>query len=408
LGLLEPKLIADFATDFLQLVSQSQSTWADNYKHERPATSWFISHACLSLGTKKELRDLLTTEMIQSQLTGNPLPPIDLLPLEKLQNAGEDVDDVELEKRRLQAGEDFVTLRVEYIIYAAGFARESSDFAEHKQSPKDYEFKHFWEPDEIGSESLGFKDPPSVAVLGSGDGALQDTLRCLIKSELPHPLAIWDRLMAQTLDGKESGYSLGDSPEVHLALRRIAACDAYTTGGSTWSKEKTIFGSLDNAFRDIAKYLIASHDTTLWKALSEMLRDDVASVTLLNRYGYFSKAYALNRFLVLLIYQLMQANGGTPKFRIVAGEAEDFTVNDASPRGGELRLRLNDSAGSETTHFDLVIIRGGLDRTFGQQVGLSGRDTGRAELGRIPTPIRPVAMPQAVAVAAGATPGKRS
>lgn len=178
-------------------------------------------------------------------------------------------------------------------------------------------------------------------------------------------------------------------------MARGAAADGYTTGGAIWHHEPNLFRSLDNEFEKIVSDLIANEGPKFRHALRSMVRTDVKSVTIVRLHGYFSKAYALNRFLVILLKRLLSVPDvkAGPTLEFIEGTVTKFGKFGTNFRGGRLAIK---SVTVPTTlrEFDLVLIRVGLDRTDPplQVVGLSDKDTGRVGLGRIPPPIRPVAL----------------
>lgn len=275
----------------------------------------------------------------------------------------------------------------EYIIYAVGFGTETTKYAEDKVPYKGYEHVSFWEKDSISENNLGFSEPPNVGILGSGDGALQDALRCLVKPKWPHPLAIWNEILAHQQKGKPR---LKYSRHIDKALAKVAAADGYTTGGAIWTPKKHIFKSLDQAFKNIVSGLVKKDKAKLRRAVLSMLRKDVEKVTIITLTGHFTKAYALNRFLVYLFYEILKKE--LPgKLEILAGEVRSFNKIDNNIRGATLEIKLPNS-NVETRVCELTIIRGGIDATTSptQLVGLTGIDTGRAELGRIPPAIKTI------------------
>lgn len=288
---------------------------------------------------------------------------------------------------RITAGGKTEMHRFRFVIYAMGYAKEGAQYAEGKDCPAGYSNVDFWKNDQILKPALGFQHSPRVAILGSGDGALQDALRCLLK--IDHPLEAWNRIIADPM--------VSGSVEISQALRELATSDMQATTAATWSSSPEIYKRLDVRFALVARKLLSSDPVgpAVDSAVLRLLRADVKEVVLITHSGHFSKAYALNRFLVILLRRVLRRNAGTsvPRLTLTYGPVKDFHVDgDATEqRGGTLQL----ASGSEK--FDLVIIRGGLktdtENEFPHRVGLTGRDTGRAGLGRVPLPIRPPLLP---------------
>lgn len=377
LGFSNPVLIKEFSSEVETFLKNELDDWKQNFVDMQSGVLPLKS-SILALNTKlSESSKKLLSGMLNGKVSVHGVPLHD-----------QDLPSVDFEPAVGPVSASNFQFR--YIIYAVGFAGESSEYAKGKKAPKPFRNVPFWAKDSIAAECLGFKRPlvPCVGILGSGDGAMQDTLRCLVRPDIPHALAAWDRLM-------EAGTAAGcllDSPHVKIAMARVAAADGYATGAAIWTHEMNVYEALDKAFMDIVADLMKAERVALLEGVKHLLRSDVTKVTLVNQSGYFTKAYALNRFMVLLLHALLKDpdSGHQGKLEILSGEVTDFLNITADRRGARVEIRT--SSGIDTRDFDLVIIRGGLDRSQQptQLTGLSGLDPGRAELGRIPPPIRPV------------------
>ncbi|MBX3714215.1 MAG: NAD(P)-binding protein [Lysobacter sp.] len=378
LNLGAPVTVGDFGDAIDALLSRDIIDWANNFQAfvsgtPHIARRLFAANTTIQTRTKQALKAMLKGK---ASIHGVPLHDASL-PHILLENG---------------AIAHIPSVRVRYVIYAVGYAAETTEYAKGKVPYAGYEHKSFWEPDPIHQKNLGFTEPPHVGIVGSGDGALQDALRCLTDPVFPHALALWHSLLSKPAT---DGGDLKDSTHVMRAMAEVAAADSYTTGGAIWTSSRHIFGSLDKAFLDIIDRLFAAETLALQRAVGSLVRSDVGSVSVILRDGHFTKAYALNRFLILLFHRVL-ADPGTlfhGRLRILTAEVADFRPLKGNVRGG--RLDIVDRNGAFTTHdFDLAIIRAGLDQNTSptQLVGLSGMDTGRAELGRIPPSIRPIGM----------------
>ncbi|MGH8783126.1 NAD(P)-binding protein [Paraburkholderia sp.] len=365
----KPVLIRTFGSRFGAGMANDLASWKqnfDDYVNDLPMQRRFLlaTQTTLDDQTKIKLRATLDHKV---SIHGVSLRRFRL---PKVELASED---------GVLAGHKFI---FSYVIYAVGFAGESKFYADGMEPSEDFQHTPFWGPDQIHRDRIGFKRPPSVGILGSGDGAMQDALRCLVQQSTPHPLAIWNAMLANQPRLKRSA-------NLKEALSGIAAADGYTTGGAVWTHQLGIFKSLDKTFGHIIHELVAQERVALLDALRPIIRTDVKRVTIVTQQGYFTKAYALNRFLVLLFKTLLpEFDECFPRLEILSGNVTAFDETKLGPRGARLTIQ---RAGQTTRNCDLVIIRGGLDRMNPptQLVGLSGMDTGRAELGRIRPPIRP-------------------
>jgi hypothetical protein len=383
-----PARIAEFGASLANALRLDIPNWTKSFTdfeagRRKAGNSMLVKNASIAATSKTALKALLG-----AKVSIHGLPLLDM----KLPRIELDYVSVKVPTDR--------TFQFAYVIYAGGFAKEAVAYAVQpdpitkKLEPQipyaGYVHDEFWNKDRVFENHLGFgSGQPSVGILGSGDGALQDALRCLVGSSHPHPLAIWDGLMAHR-NGKSR--ALRYSPHVQKALARVAAADLYTTGGAIWHHGTHVFRSLDDAFRAIIDDLYADEQLKLDSAIDSLVRGDVGRVTLVTQHGYFTKAYALNRFLVLLFARRFAKDGaGKVKLELRHGTVKTFAQIGSEVRGAELTIKSGKS--TMTCKCDLVIIRGGLDRSAVpfQQAGLTGIDTGRAGLGRIPAPIRPVA-----------------
>lgn len=389
LSIKRPLTIREFCMALKKRIGPKLNKWTSNFDPVTGALTGnaYIPNACLDSPSKKRLRSMLKS---RHSMNGQSNPSIQL-PLLAFANLSAPAQGAPTAKHTgvkdkgsptKQFYERIGPYQFAYIIYAAGFGSESKKYAKDKWA-RSHAFVGFWEKDSVQDPWLGFPPgvKPSVVILGSGDGALQDALRCLVDpNKARHPLDIWHRLMVDPF-----GRDLNRSRHVQIALREIAACDAYTTSGAIWTADKHIYESLDRRFREIAREFAGHHGARLRSAFRLLLRPDVSTVTIVTLKGYFTKAYALNRFLILLFDELFRRDVHSfPQLSIASGEVDRFTVSRTNKRGGVVKLL------DETRiKGDLVIIRGGLE-SRGQLIGIKAHDTARAELGRIPPPIRPI------------------
>lgn len=300
-------------------------------------------------------------------------------------------------------------LRFQFIIYAVGFGTETRNYSGRQRPYRGFVNFSFWDRDNIPSVYCGLRKPPRIGILGSGDGALQDAIRSLISPGFgppldgslvslgfSNPLDIWNYI----LDFKQPrGARLRDSTNISTALTRISSADVYSTTGAIWSPNPAIFESLDIVFKDVVRQLVAAEGSKLHNAIVSIIRNDIESLTLITDKGFFTKVYALNRFLVHLLYEVLKLPRATsskkkyPSFEILHGQVTSFKKLPKSTNTHGALVGLNSLMATPVSlTFDLAIIRGGIDKRTvpNQRIGLSGKDVGRTALGRIPVPIRPV------------------
>ncbi len=239
LNFAEPVPVAQFGKILVETLQLDLNKWKTNYGRyiqgeHMLSREIFMKSARLAEQTKQKLQGTLTGQV---SIHGIPLNDMGL-PL------------VELEDSQ---GGSLGSFRFQYVIYAVGFGVETSNYADKKPSYEGYDHRPFWGVDSISTPNLGFSKPPNIGILGSGDGALQDALRCLVDPKWVHPLAIWNGILEWPQDKQPR---LKYSRNVDKALARIAAADGYTTAGAIWTDKTYIFESLDQTFKDVVTELV--------------------------------------------------------------------------------------------------------------------------------------------------------
>ena len=261
-----------------------------------------------------------------------------------------------------------------FVILAIGMGAETNSLTGVNGTSTKYGVS-FWGNDTWLRNQCGMRMPPSIAVLGGGDGALQDVLRALTMHK--HPLDTWNLLAAQDSMGLFAG-----------CQQTVLALEQQHAQISIWENFDPIRGSanqpLDKAYGDLAKRL-AQFPRIVDLTLS-LIREDVSRVTLYLRDSHFSKAYALNRFLVHLFEQCVKMKGASNlplTFEILRKKV----LKNAAKFGSQTILNFEDGT-SQTV--DLIAVRFGADQSKlpGTWLGLTKQDTAnRQELAAIPLPL---------------------
>ena len=233
----------------------------------------------------------------------------------------------------------------------------------------------FWDNDQMLDKHCGKSSPPRVAIFGGGDGALQDTLRALTRHD--HPLKTWDLLQSPDKLDLFAG-----------CQQRILALEQQHAQVSIWEhfdKQRIDANkTLDDAYCKLAKNLAQFPHVV--DSVVDLLRDDVKSVRLCVREQHFSKAYALNRFLVHLFDQCIQVRGAyatAVDFQV----CWDMDLKQAVVNGAQTDLTFTSGT---TLTADVVAVRFGADTSTlpGTWLGLTKTDTeNRRELAAVPLPL---------------------
>jgi hypothetical protein len=180
------------------------------------------------------------------------------------------------------------------VIWATGAGSEDCQFRDSDDTPV-YEGIKFWDNDQFQSERCGLTDTPRIVVSGSGDGALQDFLRCVtrINSAIEIYEQLFDSILATTRTNIEA--------VVQSAEDRARRCLIWA---STRDQEDCIYRELEDRHNNLINKLLDNSNISdrLESLLSGWLNEK-AKISLVFRQNYFKNYYPLNRFLVLLIAQ---------------------------------------------------------------------------------------------------------
>lgn len=261
-----------------------------------------------------------------------------------------------------------------FVLLAAGMGAESNTVTDASGNVL-LRGNAFWANDDIRKPFCGLSSSPQVVVIGGGDGGLQDALRAATIDD--QPLITWDRLL-----NADANHVL---PKVLADLQAMEAQHALNTiwtATTPWRDQE--LPTLDSAYQSLATSLAT--DTYIKQAVLSSLRNDVNSVHLCLKDGGFSKAYALNRFLVHLFEQCTKGphgTGGTPFLRVV----RKVTLAAVTNQGPTQTLTFSDGT---ILNAEIVVVRIGPDRGDlpGQWLGLTAKDTAnRQELATVPLPL---------------------
>jgi FAD dependent oxidoreductase len=287
-----------------------------------------------------------------------------------------------------KGSQDSEFINPKFIILAAGFGPERVTWTgplpqNLYQKPKQVRGPDFWKSDNLSQPYCGFEFKPTVVVLGGGDGALQDALRCLYPRG--HPLQVLQDLFS--FGGVESAFKETHA-DILLAEQQHAATRTWTSGASQPSE----FESLQKAYLSIIERL--SILPAVQDAVLGCLRTDVARVVLVVRERTLGKAYSLNRFLVLLLNECLKrcAAPGRVDFEL----RFDSEVTDISGAAPHYHVEVRDPtlpAVYSIPNVAHLSIRFGVegDKAPGQLMGITKTDTkNRRELVNIPQSLWPI------------------
>jgi hypothetical protein len=261
------------------------------------------------------------------------------------------------------------SFKPDYIILAAGAGSEQLSIPGLLPSAP------FWKDDTILSVATTSRN---LAVLGSGDGAMQDTLRAV--TMFPHPLEFIDHLTSKS----------GTKRAFNAQLETLRNIEQQHRLMSAWTLSPDVNQAVDERCKAAAQSL-AKH-AVIRGRVGAALRRGAGGVTLVVRAGYFGKAYLLNRFVVHLIDACQAAAGGSFKGRMTLTILWNTEATSGSVSAGKTTLLLEDTvlATSRTLTVDDVLVRFGIDKHTipgRQMIGLSSaKKAHRTALAQVPMP----------------------
>jgi hypothetical protein len=288
------------------------------------------------------------------------------------------------------------------VIFASGFNREHiPEVSGHKVTPD------FWNPDDYTNPlvNYGGKD---FAIVGMGDGALQDFLRLVCHTSFQCMSAILDKIKSSFVVGYVAAHtkvvvqpSRGFSPagiaakapptsvaeQIWLELERdLADIDRQHVLATPWdSRNNRGMADLHGDVLEVIKTFTARHAKILELAIDGVLRQSpiaLNSIALIAPDPWPSKCYMLNRFLSALIMWRLQRPSvplGLPRIESFQEKVNPSSIT--ATVGGKYRIALK----SKVRDFDRVVWRTGI----GVATPTSWVDGLRVAIGKHPLPFYP-------------------
>jgi hypothetical protein len=166
----------------------------------------------------------------------------------------------------------------------------------------DYKGFSFWDTDPFEEDYFGLNQDanPYAIISGGGDGALQDFLRVITKKKSAND--IYQSLSPFLKEEIENRIQTADDQAQRAHV-----------WGSTWQHDCQVFSTLHDAYQDAIDELATSG---IWRRVGYELGDLIFAsahslqVKLVHPCEHFTKCYALNRFLVLLIDKFIKQEVG--------------------------------------------------------------------------------------------------
>ena len=242
-------------------------------------------------------------------------------------------------------------------------------FGQENCSAGAYRGLAFWESDDLEKTNCGFAYPPKILISGGGDGALQDFIR-----------AVTSRSTKAAFNGVLRAFAR--FPWVFDSIQsEIQSAEDIASRALSWNlaqHDDAIFRRLEDAHMAVIHRLRASH---AWPAVAAAVRSmvpaQIPQINLIHRKPHFTRCYALNRFLTLLILDVLGRTSVVrqPATKVVAvgGIHPHVCAGVASACKGHAHAVTLETGGVPVTStFDLVILRHGI---LGPKNLLPGRRT---------------------------------
>ncbi|POR39949.1 FAD-binding protein [Methylobacterium sp. V23] len=227
---------------------------------------------------------------------------------------------------------------------------------------KTYTGFSFWESDRFEDPDCGCASAPRVLISGGGDGALQDFIRIMTGLGTGK---FFDGLLLAT----DSHLELFET-----VFAEIGQAEDVAQRAMSWNeprkRDDAVLLRLDRAHTDAIAKLKAS--AACWADITAYINAVVAprapNVQLLHSRAFFTECYALNRFLALLLIEVL----GADKHRIPnARVSEVRCLHDPHGNGAagchglphEVSFRKSGEARDRTETFQVVVIRHGVGKS---------------------------------------------
>lgn len=348
------------------MVGSKLDEWLWNASTGKQHCNWYFPEHILSDATRLRLQNLLTSE---------PRVPVGELPLIQLNKVGGSSPDGAMVD---------IDADCACILFAGGFSAERTVY-----NKIDFRTPPFWSQDTLTEKYFGLPAGPdrvSALIIGAGDGAIQDALRCLVRTSFAHPIDMWHHIetaIAGMTAVKAATATLYFHPTLEGILRETLSTENYAAMAFAWTGNKDVFQSIDAVHVRLCRNLLALYPR-LGKVVRDMLRTDVEEVRLQRNHAFFSRCYPLNRFLIHLIdAALARSTKKAPRLALGDGALKVKKWKVIYPASGKFRYERG------YKYFHMVVVRAGAETPAFQMIGLSGMDAARTHFGRIPPPIVP-------------------
>lgn len=266
-------------------------------------------------------------------------------------------------------------IEIDYVVLAAGMGNENTTLNDRWGKPA-FTARRFWlDRDDLREPTTADQQ---VAVLGGGDGALQDVLRAL--THFDHPLQMWHFLRSGRGIAASPDYPTWQADKTRQALDdllpELAAIEQQHRLVAMWdpTRDSARAQVVDQACEALAQRAARQPDVEAGVLAS--LRSGTGCVTHLMREQHFGKAYLLNRFLVHLIEACQGPNVrhlGRMSYRLLRGCDVAWAQEHHGPTQFEISYQLPGHAAT-SAFFDQVAVRFGVSGVPARQLVTLSKD----------------------------------
>lgn len=204
----------------------------------------------------------------------------------------------------------------------------------------------FWKPDDFEETFLGCDNSPRVLISGGGDGALQDFMRALLDPQYWDPRHFYGSIETTVQSTGDIGHEAWEKMLTSIQEAEDTG-QRYLLWGMPHKLDHPMLEWLHKEFKKAIAELISQPPVrdAVFSFLQGALRGDLQKLTHVYSCTHFSRSYALNRFLVLLLQAYFDnvQGDGSGKPGIEVKYRQGLTVNKVMP-ANDKELKLYGSA----------------------------------------------------------------
>lgn len=297
-------------------------------------------------------------------------------------------DGVRLELRSLDSTPVQWVPTFSAVILACGHGAERT-WVQDADSPNRFRGFRFWEWDPFENLNCGLLSNsdltddgrPRVVIHGSGDGAIQDLLRVTLRN----PDGVGPFSLKEFFLDLQSPSSSLRSEDWQSITTKLTAAEEQASRSLIWAPhdgtgydrgfDSAVLERLDTTYKEALNSAFGTSGIPdgVAQVIRRWLRPDLGSIDLVFRRSFFSQCYPINRFMAHILLRYFENHEpdrvkflpGTT-FTAVTGEGHECMDQPGDCHGKVHRVTLQHDGTNWDEHYDVVIIRGGMEKlSFG-------------------------------------------